>query len=50
MLALKKKPGIYSARWAKKSGSFKKAMIKILKKMENKKIEKQDLFVVYQLN
>ena len=24
ILALNKKPGIYSARWAKKSGSFKK--------------------------
>ena len=27
--ALKKKPGIYSARWAKRSGSFKKAMLRI---------------------
>ena len=34
---LKNKPGIYSARWAKRSGSFKKAMIKILKKIKDKK-------------
>ncbi len=40
ILALKKKPGIYSARWAKRSGSFKKAMIKILKKLRNKKNRK----------
>ena len=33
ILALNKKPGNYSARWAKKSGSFKKAMISILKKI-----------------
>ena len=38
--ALKKKPGIYSARWAKRSGSFKKAMIKILSKIQNKKNRK----------
>ena len=38
--ALKKKPGIYSARWAKRSGSFKKAMIRILKKIKNKKNRK----------
>ena len=31
----------------KKSGSFEKAMKKILKKLKNKKIEKQDLFVAY---
>ncbi len=31
------KPGIYSARWAKKYGSFPKAMKIILKKMKNKK-------------
>ena len=30
-------PGIYSARLAKKKGSFRKAMKYILKKMENKK-------------
>ncbi len=35
ILALNKKPGIYSARWAKKSGSFKKAMLNILKKIKN---------------
>ena len=35
--ALKGKPGIYSARWAKKYGSFSKAMQFILKKMKNKK-------------
>ena len=40
IFALNKKPGIYSARWAKKSGSFKKAMLNILKKMENKKNRK----------
>ena len=34
---LHNKPGIYSARWAKKYGSFKKAMKLILKKMKNKK-------------
>ena len=32
--ALKGKPGIYSARWAKKYGSFSKAMQFILKKMK----------------
>ena len=31
------KPGIYSARWAKKYGSFNKAMKSILKQMKNKK-------------
>ena len=35
--ALGKKPGIYSARWAKKHGSFLKAMKFILKKMKKKK-------------
>ena len=35
--ALKNKPGIYSARLAKKYGSFLKAMKFILKKMKNKK-------------
>ena len=34
---LKKKPGIYSARWAKKYGNFYKAMKFILKLMKNKK-------------
>ena len=35
--ALSQKPGIYSARLAKKHGSFFKAMKFILKKMKNKK-------------
>ena len=35
--ALRGKPGIYSARWAKKYGSFSSAMKFILKKMKNKK-------------
>ena len=35
--ALNGKPGIYSARWAKKYGSFFKAMRFILKQMKNKK-------------
>ncbi len=35
--ALKNKPGIYSARLAKKYGSFYKAMKFILKRMKNKK-------------
>jgi len=35
--ALNGKPGIYSARWAKKHGSFLNAMRFILKKMKNKK-------------
>ena len=34
--ALGGKPGIYSARWAKKYGSFKKAMKFILRKMKKK--------------
>ena len=38
--ALKNKPGIYSARLAKKHGSFFKAMKFILKKMEKKKNRK----------
>ena len=40
ILALNKKPGIYSARWAKESGSFKKAMLKILNKIKDKKNRK----------
>ena len=40
ILALKKKPGIYSARWARRSGSFKKAMLYILDKIKNKKNRK----------
>ena len=35
--SLGNKPGIYSARWSKKYGSFTKAMKFILKKMKNKK-------------
>ena len=35
--SLKNKPGIYSARLAKKHGSFLKAMKFLLKKMKNKK-------------
>ena len=38
--ALNNRPGIYSARLAKKYGSFLKAMKFILKKMEKKKIRK----------
>ena len=34
--ALGKKPGIYSARWAKKHGSFPNAMKFILKKMKSR--------------
>ena len=40
ILALKNKPGIYSARWAKRDGSFRKAMINILKKIKIKKNRK----------
>ena len=40
ILALKNKPGVYSARWAKRNGSFRKAMINILEKIENKKNRK----------
>ena len=42
--ALNGKPGIHSARWAKKYGSFSKAMKIILKKMKNKK-NRSALFV-----
>ena len=45
--ALNGNPGIYSARLAKRYGSFFKAMQIILKKMKNKKIDLQFLFVVY---
>ena len=45
--SLKNKPGIYSARLAKKHGSFLKAMKYILKKWREKKIEKQFLYVVF---
>ena len=40
IFALNKKPGVYSARWAKKNGSFKKAMLSILKKIKNKRNRK----------
>ncbi len=40
IFALNKQPGVYSARWAKKNGSFKKAMLNILKKIKNKKNRK----------
>jgi len=40
IFALNKKPGIYSARWAKKSGSFEKAMLDILRRIKNKKNRK----------
>ncbi len=40
ILTLRKKPGIYSARWAKRSGSFRKAMLNILEKIKNKKNRK----------
>ena len=49
---LKNKPGIYSARWAKKYGGFRRAMKKIIilvkKQNENKKkkILKLNLFAV----
>ena len=40
VFSLNKRPGIHSARFAKRSGSFKKAMINILKKIKNKKSRK----------
>tara|TARA_B110000444_G_C18704318_1_gene530538 strand:- start:281 stop:862 length:582 start_codon:yes stop_codon:yes gene_type:complete len=43
--ALGGRPGIYSARWAKKYGSFTKAMKFILKKMMNKNIDRSATFV-----
>ena len=42
--SLKGKPGIYSARWAKRYGNFQKAMKIILKKIENKK-DRSAIFV-----
>ena len=36
ILALNRKPGIYSARFAKQKGGFKKAMINILQKLRKK--------------
>ena len=38
--ALDKKPGVHSARWAKEKGGFKRAMVKILKKIKSTKIRK----------
>ena len=38
---LDNKPGIYSARWAKKSGSFKEAMKKIIVLIKNKNKNKK---------
>ncbi len=35
--SLKNKPGVHSARWAKKHGSFRKAMKVILEKLVNKR-------------
>ncbi len=48
ILALKKKPGIYSARLAKKHGSFLKAMRFILKKM--KKVKNRKAYFVSSLS
>ena len=45
--ALKNKPGIHSARLARKCGSFFKAMKFILKKMKKKKIDPQYLYAVF---
>ena len=44
--SLKGKPGIYSARLAKKHGSFLKAMKFILKKLEKKKIRMLPVFLI----
>ena len=38
---LNNRPGIYSARWAKKYGGFNKAMKKIIKMIESKNINKK---------
>ena len=37
------KPGIYSARWAKKYGSFKKAMLQIIKLVKKKNKNKKKI-------
>ena len=37
------KPGIYSARWAKKYGGFKKAMSKIIQLVKNKNKNKRNI-------
>ena len=41
---LKKKPGIYSARWGGKSGDFKKAIKKVYIELRKKKIEGSDIY------
>ena len=46
--SLKNMPGVYSARLAKKKGSFFKAMIYLLKKLKTK-IDQQLLFAAYLL-
>ena len=48
--SLNNKPGIYSARLAKRSGGFRKAMKLILKKMKKKKIDLLSLFAAYHLS
>ena len=48
--SLNNKPGIYSARLAKKKGSFSEAMKYILKKLKKKKINKLFLFEVFLIN
>lgn len=40
ILSLDKKPGIYSARFAKHNGGFRKAMLKIIEDIKNKKNRK----------
>ena len=42
--ALKGKPGIYSARWAKKYGNFQKAMKKIIQMVEKKMVRLATIF------
>ena len=45
VVCLKNRPGIYSARWAKKHGSFKNAMKKILYLVEKKNLGRTAFFV-----
>ena len=40
---LNNEPGIYSARWAKKYGGFKPAMLKIIELVKNKNKKKQNI-------
>ena len=47
--SLKNKPGIHSARLAKKKGGFFLAMKFILKKLEKKKIDQLFLFAIFHL-